>query len=154
MSWQVRNGSHTIHRSPPLYPTVWCICVHWYIYMFILIYKYYHNTAITTEATFDAANVSTPIHCYYYSPAITIVCQYLHHWQLLIVLLWVWWKWEILCLERESNPRPLAFWGSVLTISPPWLLNVTILPMSACLCGSLRHCVQKTKLVPLELKVV
>ena len=28
---------------------------------------------------------------------------------------WVWWKWEILCLEWESNPH-VAFWSSVLSL--------------------------------------
>ena len=45
------------------------------------------------------------------------------------VLLWVWWKWEILRLEWEF----LAFWASVLTISPPVLPDVIMLPMPTCL---------------------
>ena len=46
----------------------------------------------------------------------------------------------------------LDFRASVLTISPPKPLDVTILPMSTCLCGSLpERSVQTATLVPLEL---
>ena len=45
-------------------------------------------------------------------------------------------KWEILRLEQDSNPR-LEFQASVLTITQPWLPDVTTLPMPTCLCASL-----------------
>ena len=48
----------------------------------------------------------------------------------------------------------LAFWASVLTITPPRHHDVTTLPIPTCLYGSLRErSVQTTTLVSLELEV-
>ena len=59
-----------------------------------------------------------------------------------IVQLWVWWKWEILCLERELNPH---LWHS----GPHRLPDVTTIPTPTCLCSSLpERSVQPTTLIP------
>ena len=50
------------------------------------------------------------------------------------------------------EPTSFEFWASVLTITSPRLLDITILSMATCLGGYLpERSVQTTTLVPLEL---
>ena len=52
------------------------------------------------------------------------------------------------------EPTSLAFYASVLTITPPSLADVNTLQTHTCLCGSMPdRSVQTTSLVSLELQV-
>ena len=54
-----------------------------------------------------------------------------------LILSWVRWKWEILCLEWDSNPY---LWLSGPEIWPPDRLpDVTTISTTTCLCSSLPH---------------
>ena len=50
------------------------------------------------------------------------------------------------------KPTSLALWANVLTITPPRLPDVTVLPMPACPCGFLpERSVKTSTITPLEL---
>ena len=77
-------------------------------------------------------------------------CQLWHIYNMqTFIVYWVWWKEEILCLERKLKPH---FWPSRTVcyhyITPCRLRDVTTIPMSTCLCSSLhQRSVQTTTLV-------
>ena len=61
---------------------------------------------------------------------------------------WVWRKWEILCLELDSN-HISGIPGRCATKIPCRLPDVSTIPMPTCLCGSLpQRSVQTTKHLP------
>ena len=61
-------------------------------------------------------------------------------------------KMENVVPRVEIKPTSLALWASVLPLHPIGFPDVTTLPMSSCLCGSLpERSVQTTTLIPLEL---